>query len=208
MHFGQQSPSDDQKQWLKKMDILKPVMFRASLCNYETKRKQGSPLLKKKKNINCGIDIALPTHRNKLIGESTSIPVYLCPLHYFITCKIKWFNVILWVCNKAILRKMIFYYSSFQSIIYLILINVAIHVTKNLCFSYVEMLHPDYVQIRKALKFTLYSPATALCRIPTAGMFLMTSLTVFALTTRQNRRNNYEDADTWFAVEVVLASIR
>lgn len=99
---------------------------------------------------------------------------------------------------------MIFYYSSFQSITYLILINVAIHVTKNLCFSYVEMLHLDYVQIRKALKITLYSPATALSRIPTAGM----SLTVFALTTRQNRRNNYEDADTWFAVEVVLASIR
>ena len=91
---------------------------------------------------------------------------------------------------------MIFYYSSFQSIIYLILINVAIHVTKNLCFSYVEMLHLDHVQIRKALKITLYSPATALSRIPTAGMFLMTSLTVFALTTRQNRRNNYEDADT------------
>lgn len=54
------------------------------------------------------------------------------------------------------------------------------------------MLHLDYVQIRKALKITLYSPATALSRIPTAGM----SLTVFALTTRQNRRNNYEDADT------------
>ena len=206
MHFGQQSPSDDQKQWLKKMDILKPVMFSASLCNYETKRKQGSPLLKK--NINCGIDIALPTLKCGEISSLVRVPVYLCPLHYFITCKIKWFNVILWVCNKAILRKMIFYYSSFQSTIYLILINVAIHVTKNLCFSYVEMLHLDYVQIRKALKITLYSPATALSRIPTAGMFLMTSLTVFALTTRQNRRNNYEDADTWFAVEVVLARIR
>lgn len=39
MHFGQQSPSDDQKQWLKKMDMLKPVMFSASLRNYETKNK-------------------------------------------------------------------------------------------------------------------------------------------------------------------------